>query len=165
MWCRVGGARAGAAGAAAGAILRSTPGEPSSAAARVDGYPLALAGRATQALKVALYASVFGDIVSTLALIALAKPLAAFALKMGPLEMTAVMIFALTFIAALSDGSLSRGLISGVLGLLLATVGLDPESATPRMTFGMIELFDGSPLIAATVGMRAFTEMLTQAEA
>ncbi|MGD1878779.1 MAG: tripartite tricarboxylate transporter permease [Kiloniellaceae bacterium] len=161
----VGVTKASAAGGATGAILLNTPGEPSSAATRIAGYPLALAGRATQALKVALYASVFGDIVSTLALIALAKPLAAFALKMGPLEMTAVMIFALTFIAALSDGSLSRGLISGVLGLLLATVGLDPESATPRMTFGMIELFDGIPLIAATVGMLAFTEMLTQAEA
>jgi putative tricarboxylic transport membrane protein len=161
----VGVTKASAAGGATGAILLNTPGEPSSAATRFDGYPLARAGRATEALKVALYASVFGDIVSTLALIAVAKPLAAFALKMGPVEMTAVMIFALTFIAALSDGSLSRGLISGIFGIFLATVGLDPESATPRMTFGMIELFDGIPLVSATVGMLAFTEMLVQAEA
>lgn len=161
----VGVTKASAAGGATGAILLNTPGEPSSAATRFDGYPLARAGRATEALKVALYASVFGDIVSTLALIAIAKPLAAFALKMGPVEMTAVMIFALTFIAALSDGSLSRGLIAGVFGIFLATVGLDPESATPRMTFGMIELFDGIPLVSATVGMLAFTEMLVQAEA
>jgi len=161
----VGVTKASAAGGATGAILLNTPGEPSSAATRFDGYPLARAGRATEALKVALYASVFGDIVSTLALIAVAKPLAAFALKMGPVEMTAVMIFALTFIAALSDGSLSRGLISGVFGIFLATVGLDAETATPRMTFGMIELFDGIPLVSATVGMLAFTEMLVQAEA
>jgi len=161
----VGVTKASAAGGATGAILLNTPGEPSSAATCFDGYPLAKKGQATRALKVALYASVFGDITATLVLILLAAPLAGFALKMGPVEMTSVMIFALTFIAALSGTSISRGLISGVLGLLLATVGLDPESATPRLTFGMIELFDGIPLVAATVGMLAFTEMLVQAQA
>jgi len=160
----VGVTKASAAGGATGAILLNTPGEPSSAATCYDGYPLARKGEATRALKIALFASVFGDMVATVVLIGLAAPLAAFALKMGPVEMTAVMIFALTFIAALSGASLGRGLISGVLGLLLATVGLDPESATPRMTFSMIELFDGIPLIAATVGMLAFTEMLVQAQ-
>jgi len=161
----IGVTKASAAGGATGAIMLNTPGEPSSAATCFDGYPMAQAGQATRALKMALYASVFGDIVSTLVLIALAKPLAAFALKMGPLEMTSVMIFALTFIAALSGASLTRGMISGVFGIFLATVGLDPESATPRLTFGFIELFDGIPLVAATVGMLAFTEMLVQAEA
>lgn len=161
----VGVTKASAAGGATGAILLNTPGEPSSAATCFDGYPLAKKGQATRALKTALYASVFGDIVATLVLIGLAAPLASFALKMGPVEMTSVMIFALTFIAALSGASLSRGLISGILGLLLATVGLDPESATPRLTFGMIELFDGVPLVAATVGMLAFTEMLIQSQA
>ncbi|MBB4302076.1 putative tricarboxylic transport membrane protein [Rhodobium orientis] len=161
----VGVTKASAAGGATGAILLNTPGEPSSAATTFDGYPLAKKGEATRALKVALYASVFGDLVATIILILLASSLARFALKMGPVEMTAVMIFALSFIAALSGTSLTRGIISGVLGLLLATVGLDPESATPRMTFGFIELFDGIPLIAATVGMLAFTEMLLQVQA
>lgn len=160
----VGVTKASAAGGATGAILLNTPGEPSSAATTFDGYPLAQKGEATRALKIALYASVFGDLMATLVLILLAASLAQFALKMGPVEMTAVMIFALSFIAALSGTSLSRGIISGVLGLFLATVGLDPESATPRMTFGNIELFDGIPLIAATVGMLAFTEMLTQVQ-
>ncbi|QKV18358.1 tripartite tricarboxylate transporter permease [Oricola thermophila] len=160
----VGVTKASAAGGATGAILLNTPGEPSSAATTFDGYPLARKGEATRALKVALYASVFGDLVATVVLILMAAPLASFALKMGPVEMTAVMIFALTFIAALSGPSLARGMISGVFGLFLATIGLDPESATPRMTFGMIELFDGIPLIAATVGMLAFTEMLVQTQ-
>lgn len=160
----VGVTKASAAGGATGAILLNTPGEPSSAATTFDGHPLAKKGEATRALKVALYASVFGDLSATLVLILLAAPLASFALKMGPVEMVSVMIFALTFIAALSGSSLTRGVISGVFGLFLATVGLDPESATPRMTFGMIELFDGIPLIAATVGMLAFTEMLIQTQ-
>ncbi|WP_306257504.1 tripartite tricarboxylate transporter permease [Pararhizobium sp. IMCC21322] len=160
----VGVTKASAAGGATGAILLNTPGEPSSAATTFDGHPLAKKGEATRALKVALYASVFGDLVATVVLILLAAPLASFALKMGPVEMVSVMIFALTFIAALSGSSLTRGVISGVFGLFLATIGLDPESATPRMTFGMIELFDGIPLIAATVGMLAFTEMMVQTQ-
>lgn len=160
----VGVTKASTAGGATGAIMLNTPGEPSSAATCFDGYPLAQAGHATKALKVALYASVFGDIVATIVLIALAKPLATFALKMGPMEMTSVMIFALTFIAALSGTSMIKGLIAGIFGIFLSTVGLDPESATPRMTFGILELFDGIPLIAATVGMLAFTEMLIQGE-
>ncbi|MDP4796867.1 MAG: tripartite tricarboxylate transporter permease [Rhodospirillales bacterium] len=160
----IGVTKASAAGGATGAIMLNTPGEPSSAATCFDGYPMAQAGQATKALKTALYSSVFGDIISTLVLIALAKPLATFALKMGPLEMTSVMIFALTFIAALSGKSMAKGLIAGIFGIFLATVGLDPESATPRMTFGLIELFDGVPLIASTVGMLAFTEMLVQGE-
>ncbi len=161
----VGVTKSSTAGGATGAILLNTPGEPSSAATCFDGYPLARKGQATRALKTALYASVFGDVVATFILIILAAPLASFALKMGPVEMTAVMIFALTFIAALSGASLARGMISGVFGILMSTVGLDPESATPRMTFDQIELFDGIPLVAATVGMLAFTEMLVQAEA
>lgn len=160
----VGVTKASAAGGATGAIMLNTPGEPSSAATCFDGYPLARAGKAAKALKIALYASVFGDLVSTIVLIALAMPLASLALKMGPVEMTAVMIFALTFIAALSGASLTKGMVSGIFGILIATVELDPESATPRLTFGMIELFDGVPLVAATVGMLAFTEMLVQAE-
>lgn len=160
----VGVTKASAAGGATSAILLNPPGEPSSAATCFDGYPLAKKGQATRALKVALYASVFGDITATFVLIVLAAPLASFALKMGPVEMTAVMIFALTFIAALSGKSLSRGLISGLFGLFLATIGLDPENATPRLTFGMVELSDGIPLVAATVGMWAFSEMLFQAE-
>ncbi len=161
----VGITKASAAGGATSAIMLNTPGEPSSAATCYDGYPMARAGKGKKALKIALYASVFGDIVSTLMLIALAKPLAAFALKFGPVEMTAIMIFALTFIAALSGGSMFRGMISGILGIFIATVGLDAESGTPRLTFGMVDLFDGVPLIATTVGMLAFAEMLLQAEA
>lgn len=160
----VGVTKASTAGGATGAIMLNTPGEPSSAATCFDGYPLAQAGHATKALKVALYASVFGDIVATIVLIAMAAPLATFALKMGPMEMASVMIFALTFIAALSGASIIKGLMTGIFGIFLSTVGLDPESATPRMTFGILELFDGIPLIAATVGMLAFTEMLIQGE-
>ena len=160
----IGIAKASGAGGATTAILINTPGEPNAAVTCLDGYPMAKAGKAIKALKVALYGSVFGDVVGTLALIVLAKPLADFALRIGPIEMTTIMLFALTLIAALAGTSLLRGLAAGVFGVLLATVGLDLESGTPRLTFGQVELLDGVPLLAVTIGMLALSEMIIQAE-
>ena len=160
----IGIAKASGAGGATTAVLINVPGEPNAAVTCLDGYPLARSGKARQALQTALYGSVIGDVVGTLALILLALPLARFALKIGPVEMTALMMLALTFIAALSGSSLLRGLIAGIFGMLVATIGLDIESGTPRMTFDQVDLMDGVPLLAVTVGMLALTEMVIQAE-
>jgi putative tricarboxylic transport membrane protein len=160
----IGIAKASGAGGATTAILINTPGEPNAVVTCLDGYPLARSGNAQKALEVALYGSVIGDLIGTAALIALAKPLAVVALRVGPFEMCALMLMALTFIAALAGRSLLRGLAAGVFGLLVATVGLDLESGTPRLTFGQVELLDGVPLLAVTVGMLALAEMIIQTE-
>jgi putative tricarboxylic transport membrane protein len=160
----IGIAKASGAGGATTAILINTPGEPNAAATALDGYPLARKGKAEKALKVALYASVAGDLLATVVLIVVAEPLARMALKVGPVELAALTLLALTFIAALSGRSLARGLAAAFLGILFAMVGMDAETATPRMTFGLIELADGVPLMAVTVGMLALTEMLIQAQ-
>lgn len=160
----IGIAKASGAGGATTAILINTPGEPNATVTCLDGYPMAKAGKAVKALKVALYGSVIGDVIGTIALILIAAPLASFALKIGPIEMTSIMLMALTLIAALSGSSLLRGLAAGVFGILLATVGLDIESGTPRLTFGQVELLDGVPLLAVTIGMLALSEMIIQAE-
>jgi putative tricarboxylic transport membrane protein len=160
----IGIAKASGAGGATTAVLINVPGEPNAAVTCLDGYPLARAGKARQALQTALYGSVIGDVIGTMALILLALPLARFALKIGPVEMTALMMLALTFIAALAGASLLRGLAAGIFGMLVATVGLDIESGTPRLTFDQIELLDGVPLLAVTVGMLALAEMVIQTE-
>ena len=160
----IGIAKASGAGGATTAILINTPGEPNAVMTCLDGYPLARAGRAKSALKVALYGSVIGDVFGTIALILVAKPLATLALKVGPLEMSALMLVALTFIAALAGASVLRGLAAGIFGILVACVGMDIESGTPRLAFGQVELLDGVPLLAVTVGMLALTEMIIQTE-
>jgi putative tricarboxylic transport membrane protein len=160
----IGIAKASGAGGATTAVLINVPGEPNAAVTCLDGYPLARKGKARQALQAALYGSVIGDVAGTLALILLARPLAQFALKIGPVEMTALMLLALTFIAALAGKSLLRGLAAGLFGMFVATIGLDIESGTPRMTFDQVELLDGVPLLAITVGMLALSEMVIQAE-
>jgi putative tricarboxylic transport membrane protein len=160
----IGIAKGGATGGATTAILINTPGEPSSAATCLDGYPLARQGKAEKALKIALLGSVFGDIIATAVLIAVAQPLAAMAVKIGPFELAAVLIFALTFVAGLSGRSMLRGLAAGALGLFLSTVGTDIEAGTPRLTFGMFELADGVSLLAAGIGLLGVAEMLIQLE-
>ena len=160
----IGISKGSATGGAVSAILLNTPGEASSAATCLDGYPLARKGRARSALLMALIASVCGDIFATFVLIALAQPLSRVALLIGPVEICAVLLFALTFIASLSGASLLRGLISGFLGILLGTVGLDAETGTPRMTFGQAELFDGLPLMVIAIGLLALSEMVVQME-
>jgi putative tricarboxylic transport membrane protein len=160
----IGIAKGGATGGAVTSILLNTPGEPSSAATCLDGYPLARQGKAGKALKVALVGSVTGDILATLLLIAIAQPLASVALKIGPFELAAIMLFAMTFIAGLSGKSLRNGLIAAAAGVLLATVGLDVEAGTPRLAFGVTEIYDGIPLLAVAIGTLALAEMLHQIE-
>jgi len=155
----VGVMKGGGFGGAIGAILLNTPGEPHSAATTLDGHPMAKAGKPRRALQTALYSSVAGDSCSDLVLILLAPTLAIFALKAGPVELSAILIISLTLIASLSGDSLAKGIFAAALGAFLATAGVDPETASPRFTFGYIELFDGLPLAAVAIGVLAVPEI------
>ncbi|MCZ4272061.1 tripartite tricarboxylate transporter permease [Maritalea porphyrae] len=152
--------KGGLVGGAIPAVLINTPGTPDAAATALDGYPLAKQGKPQKATKMALYASVTGDTISDIVLITVAAPLAIFALKMGPVEIFALMIFAFSVIAGLIGKSVPKGIIAAALGLLCATVGLDPEHSTPRFYFGWFELYDGLPLASVAIGMLAISEVL-----
>ncbi len=145
-------------------ILLNTPGTPESAATTWDGYPLAQAGKGEKALLMALYASVTGDVFATLLLVLVAAPLAAVALYMGPPEIFALICVAMTIIAGLGTKSLLRGFIAASLGILIGTVGIEPVSALPRLTFGITPLERGISLIPIGIGMLAFSEILVQLE-
>ncbi len=155
---------AGIYGGSVSAILINAPGTPASAATSADGYALARQGMAGKALKMAIYASVYGGLFSTLVLVVLAPQIAAFALRFGPAEMAALLLFSLTVVGVLSGGSMAKGLFSGALGLALATIGADPMVAVPRFTFGSFELYDGLAYIPLLIGLFALAEMFTQAE-
>lgn len=160
----VGIAKGSTAGNAVSAILINTPGEPSSVPTALDGYPLARQGKSKKALTIALVASTIGDFLATWFLIFLTAPLASIAVRIGKVDLAAILIFALTFIASLSGKSLSKGLIAALIGIFLATIGLEPETAVQRLTFGSVRLFDGVPLIAIAIGIVALAEMIVQLE-
>jgi putative tricarboxylic transport membrane protein len=142
------------------AILIKTPGTPASSATILDGHPMAERGEAGRALGMALWASCTADFVSNLALIFFAGFLASFALSFGPPEFFALILFSLTIIAGVSGESLLRGALSALLGLLLATIGLDLVYGTNRFTFGDPNLMGGLNFIAVLIGLFAIPEVI-----
>ncbi|MDR1776504.1 MAG: tripartite tricarboxylate transporter permease [Desulfovibrio sp.] len=147
-------------GGANSACLICTPGTPSSVATTFDGYPMCQAGKADQALITSLLSSSFGGIVGTVFLLFLAAPLARFALKFGGPENFWLCLFGLSSIAVMSSGNMIKGLVSGGVGMLVATVGLDPHSATPRFTFDYYPLIQGVEVIPAMIGLFSISQVL-----
>lgn len=140
-------------------VLIGTPGTPSSAATVMDGYPLHLQGKTGLALGMSLYASVFGGIVSSVALMIFAIPLAKVALAFGPPEYFALALLGLTLVASLST-DVFKGLIAAALGLLLATIGLDPFAGIVRFGFGSENLIEGFEIIPFYMGIFALSQVL-----
>ncbi len=144
------------------AILINTPGTPSSAATAWDGYPLTRKGRSFEALSVALHASVLGGLISAVALIFFAPMLAKTALAFGPVERFALTFFGLTIISRVGGKSLSKGFISALFGLLIASVGVDPIMGVPRFSFNTFYLYGGVGMIEVFIGIFAIAEIFNQ---
>lgn len=151
-------------GGSISAILLHTPGTSSAAATAIDGYPMTLKGQAGKALATATIASFIGGILSSVALYTLSPPLATLALKFGPTEYFWLSIFGLTIIAGVSSKSMLKGLISGALGLVLSTIGMDPMLGTPRFIFGSNSLLNGLPFTATLIGLFSMSQVLMLAE-
>lgn len=145
-------------------ILIKTPGTPSAAATVLDGYPMAEKGEASRALDMALIASVIGGLFSAFVLMFIAPIIAQFALKFGPIEYFAIAVFGLTIISGISGDSVIKGLIMGLLGLLVTTIGLDPVGGIDRFTFDIIQLASGINIIPAMIGLFAIAEIIRKAK-
>lgn len=152
-------------GGSVSAILINTPGTPQSAATCLDGFPMAQRGEAGIALGWATIASVCGGLASALLLIFAAPQLAAFALNFGPIETFTLVLLGLTCIVSVSEGSLIKGLLAGMIGLFLSSVGGDPITGEARFTFGYFPLISGFNLLAVVIGVFALSEVLTRVSA
>jgi len=147
-------------GGAISSILLSTPGTPAAAATAFDGYPMTKQGKGGTALTVATWASFWGGIFSTVALLLMAPALAKFSLRFGPPEYFVLAIMGLSSIVTLTKGSMVKGLMSGFLGLVLATIGMDPISGYMRFTFNVVDLYDGIPFMPALIGLFSVSQIL-----
>lgn len=141
-------------------VLFGVPGEATTASTIVDGHPMAKKGEAGRALGAALMSSLVGAIFGAFAL-ALAIPIVRpLVLLFGSPEFFMLALLGISFVAALSGGAILKGIISGGLGFLLATIGLDPISGIQRYTFGQLFLWDGIGLVPVTVGLFAIPEII-----
>ena len=140
------------------AVLMNIPGTSSSIATAFDGYPMARRGQHNTALGVALGASCVGVIIGYSILLLLIEPLSELVLRVGPAEMSAVILWGITLIGLLSGGNVLKGVISGLFGLLVGTIGYS-DAGVARGTLGSPYLLDGVPIIPAMIGMFAASEL------
>lgn len=141
-------------------ILFGVPGEASSAAIVLDGYPMTLRGMAGRALGIALSSSMLGAVIGA-AFMALIVPfIRPLVLGFGPAELFMLAVLGLTMVSVLSEGAALKGLIMACLGLLLAMVGQDLGTASLRFTFGEARLFDGIDLVPLTIGLFAVPSVI-----
>lgn len=150
----------GMTGGSVSSILLGVPGTPSAAATVLDGYPLAKKGQASLALGMAVAASAFGGIISLIVMVVSVDLVASLAMNFGPAETFALLIFGLSTICGLSEGSLVRGFIAGILGLMVMTVGVDAMDGVRRMTFGTVTLQQGINLLVAMLALFAVPHII-----
>ncbi|QQK81721.1 tripartite tricarboxylate transporter permease [Salicibibacter cibi] len=146
-------------GSSTSSILINTPGAASTVATTFDGYPMAQRGEAGKALAIAAMASFVGGTVAAILLMLFAPVLSSLAVSFGPAEYFALMLFGMTAIASLSEGSSVRAFISAVLGFMAVTIGIDSQTGTSRFTFGSVNLLEGIDFLVVALGLFALAEV------
>jgi putative tricarboxylic transport membrane protein len=141
-------------------VLLNIPGEGETAITCLDGYQMTLRGRAGAALTIAGFGSFIGGTVATIGLIIAAQPLSKLGLLVGPPEFFALVIVGVALLVGLVGKSVSAGLISAAIGMLIAMVGIDPIQGLPRFTFGSAHLLDGISIVPVLVGLFGLGELL-----
>ena len=156
----------GISGGLVPAILINIPGTPSSVCTGFDGYPMARRGEGERALKIGITSSLMGGLISLLALALLTPPLAKLAIKFSAVEKFLIILFAMTVIAALSKGSMTKGVFSGFLGVLISLIGELTMNNKMRMvpSFLKMDLRSGFQLLPVLIGLFAIAQMFQEAE-
>jgi putative tricarboxylic transport membrane protein len=154
----------GSAGGLITASLLGIPGTPSSIATTFDGHPMARRGEAGRAVWTGVWASFFGGLIGGVFLIIATGPLAAVALQFGPWEFFSLFVLALSMVAGLVGTSLLKGLLSGLLGMVVTVLGNDPVLGAPRLTLGLDTLEGGIPFLPVLIGVFAFAQIMGDVE-
>ncbi|MGE4353880.1 MAG: tripartite tricarboxylate transporter permease [Oscillospiraceae bacterium] len=149
----------GVSGSFIAAVLVGIPGSASSIATCFDGYPMSQKGETSRALGLGIIGSFIGTFFSVLIAIFLSRPIADLALKLGPWEYFSLCFLAITLVASLSKGSTAKGLLAAGVGLLAASIGMDPVTASIRFTFGSVNFMGGINMISAMLGVYALQQV------
>lgn len=157
LGCFVGGM----AGGAVASTLINIPGTPSAVVTTLDGYPMAQQGRAGEALGWAAFASGFGSLISWIILITLAPTLAFICTGFSAPEYAALAFMGLTIIVAVSGKDLMEGILAGLIGIFISTIGVDPVWGDFRFTFNNVNLMSGISLMPALIGFYSIPQILS----
>ena len=146
------------------AILINTPGTPSAAATLIGGYQFTKRGESARALGISTVASFCGGIISGVCLILIAPRLAQIALKFSAPEQFALALFGISIISSISGKNMVKGLMAGMIGLLLSLIGMDNISGYTRFAFGSVFLMNGLSFIPVLVGLFAMSQCFLSIE-
>jgi putative tricarboxylic transport membrane protein len=149
------------AGGVVTAILLGIPGEPASIVTTFDGHPMARNGEPGKALGYAILSSGFGGLVSWIILVTLTFPISEVAVRLRPFDILSLVMMALVLIAALGEGSIFKGIVAGLFGILVSMPGTDPSSGDVRLTFGFHQLDAGFSTLSVLVGTYAVSVVLS----
>lgn len=141
------------------AILVNAPGEAGSAATALDGYPMAMSGKAERAIGLARMASAAGGLISAILVLSVIGPLGDIALQFGAREIFVVALLGLAVISVVIGDSIRKGLIAALVGLLIASMSANPMTGQPRFTMGFMELFGEVPFVPAVIGIFGVAQM------
>ncbi|MEV2278809.1 tripartite tricarboxylate transporter permease [Nocardiopsis sp. NPDC049922] len=147
-------------GGSTSSILLNAPGVAGTVATSFDGYPMARQGKAGKALAIAALSSFTGGTIGVVGLMLIAPSLASFAVSFGPTEYFALMVLGLTAVVSLAGRNLVKGLVSAVVGVMIALVGIDSQTAITRFTFDLPELYEGVEFLIVALGVFALAEVL-----
>ncbi len=154
-------------GAVSGGLISATllrmPGTPSSIITTFDGYPMAQKGEPGRALGLGIGSSLIGGLIAGFFLVVLSPPLSIWALTFGPWEYFTMVLMALVLIASISQGSMIKGLLAGVLGITAALPGLNESDGQLRLTFGFHEMADGFNLLPVLLGVFVMSQIIKDA--
>lgn len=145
-------------------ILINVPGEAPSVVSAFDGYPLTKQGRAGYALTLSAFSSFVGGMLGFLGLAFLMEPITNLTFLFGAPEYFSLMVFALIATSGLIEKKPFKAVVSTILGLLIAFIGLNPVTGMERFTFGMVELWDGIDFVVVAVGVFGLSEVLLRIE-
>jgi putative tricarboxylic transport membrane protein len=154
----------GESGGLISASLLGIPGTPSAIATTFDGHPMAKKGEPGRAVWTGIWASLIGGLLAGIPLVIGATQLARLALNFGPWEYFSLFVLTLSIVGALTEGYIIKGLLSGVVGLLITTIGTDPIMSIPRFTFGLDFLQTGFPFLPILIGLFAFSQLMQDLE-
>lgn len=146
------------------AILINVPGDAAAIMSTLDGYPLAKQGKAGIALSLSAFSSFIGSILATIGVVLFAPLLAKWAISFGPAEYFALMVFALTCLGGLVGDAPIKTAVAALIGLTLATVGVDAVTGVYRFTFDSVSLSDGIAFTTIVIGFFSVSEILIMLE-
>ena len=145
-------------------ILINVPGEAAAVMTTLDGYPMARQGLASVALSLSAWSSFVGSTIAITGIVMLAPLLANFAVAFGPAEYFVLMVFAFCALTSLLGDEPVKGILAAMIGLFIATVGVDANSGVYRYTFDLPNLADGIDFVVVVIGLFAVAEMLQMLE-